>query len=870
MKKLLLSFVLTFFAVFVIGQNVWINELHYDNAGTDAGEFIELVIENPDSYTLSDFAVYLYNGNGGTTYANESVNNFTAGTTVGNFTIYTWYHSGIQNGAPDGLAVFYQGTLIAGQFLSYEGTLTAADGPANGQTSVDIGVSEGSSTNVGESLQLLGGGSSYSDFVWQDPASETPGALNNSQTLGGTPSAAIPVIAPASGDYFGPISVSMTSSTDGASIYYTTNGDDPTDGSTLYSAPFAVSSAITVKAIAYKTGMTESSIATNNYDFPTVTDIANIAALRSQTVGGGEYFRITGEAILTFQQSFRGQKYLQDATAGILIDDLSGKITTTYDLMDGITNILGTLSEYGGMLQFVPGEDPGAATSDGNTITPEVVSFSQLNSNFEDYESELVKVQNVEFADAGATFAVETVYVITDATSSTYNFRTTFYDVDYIGGIIPSGPQDLVILPNSSPTGEFVTSRSVSDINPASGGSSAVKLDITNVNNGNAVYEGQPFSVTVESQDTDGDPATVDTDVDVTITIGTGTGTLAGTGTGTIVSGTSSVTISGITYTPFESGVVLNVSDDQSDLTTGNSNAFDVLEVIIPAVKLDITTINNGQAVYDGQPFSITVQAQDADGDAADVDADVNVTLSIGTGTGTLGGTLTGTIASGTSSVTISGVTYTPFETAVVLNVSDDASNLTAGNSDAFDVLESVYLASPTNLVAEVGPFDDVQLTWDAPVVETSFASRSVNVDLLGYNVYRDDVQINAALVEVTEYNDPNPSIASHDYYVIAVYDAGQSEPSNVVTVIVTDVAELSLNSINIYPNPTEEVFTIEITDDLILDVTIRDISGKEVYHSVLNKTSQISVSDLQKGVYLVQLVDKSSNNMIVKKLIVR
>jgi len=39
--------------------NAWINEIHYDNTGGDDGEFIEIVIENPGSYTLSDFRVDL-------------------------------------------------------------------------------------------------------------------------------------------------------------------------------------------------------------------------------------------------------------------------------------------------------------------------------------------------------------------------------------------------------------------------------------------------------------------------------------------------------------------------------------------------------------------------------------------------------------------------------------------------------------------------------------------------------------------------------------------------------------------------------------------------------------------------------------------
>ncbi|MGC9337758.1 MAG: hypothetical protein ACP5EQ_06655 [Candidatus Cloacimonadia bacterium] len=191
MKKTLTALIVGLFVLgfssLAFGQNAWINEIHYDNVGTDVDEFVEIVIEDAGSYTLSDFTVTLYNGNSGGTYGSHALDTFTEGITSGNFTIYYKYISGIQNGAPDGMALDYQGTVITGQFLSYEGSFTATDGPANGLTSTDIGVSESGSTPVGESLQLSGSGTQYSEFTWQPPATATAGNLNNGQTFGGPP-----------------------------------------------------------------------------------------------------------------------------------------------------------------------------------------------------------------------------------------------------------------------------------------------------------------------------------------------------------------------------------------------------------------------------------------------------------------------------------------------------------------------------------------------------------------------------------------------------------------------------------------------------------------------------------------------------------
>jgi alpha-tubulin suppressor-like RCC1 family protein len=64
-----------------------------------------------------------------------------------------------------------------------------------------------------------------------------------------------------------PQSVTISTATAGASIYYTTNGADPTSGSTPYTAPINVSTATTVKAKAFKQDWTDSDTGTAAYSF---------------------------------------------------------------------------------------------------------------------------------------------------------------------------------------------------------------------------------------------------------------------------------------------------------------------------------------------------------------------------------------------------------------------------------------------------------------------------------------------------------------------------------------------------------------------------------------------------------------------------
>lgn len=89
------------------------------------------------------------------------------------------------------------------------------------------------------------------------------------QTGDATPEtqAETPVITPSGGLFFAPQLVSMSAGTVGSTIYYTINGDTPTDLSTEYTTPFELSVDTTVKAIAYADGFDPSDVAVAVFDF---------------------------------------------------------------------------------------------------------------------------------------------------------------------------------------------------------------------------------------------------------------------------------------------------------------------------------------------------------------------------------------------------------------------------------------------------------------------------------------------------------------------------------------------------------------------------------------------------------------------------
>lgn len=134
-----------------------INEFHYDNAGVDVNEFVEIrITENLANQPsdLSQYTVALYNGASQSQYATETLDNLTQ-TCDGSNCYYVW-NVALQNGAPDGIALSGPSGLI--EIVSYEGNFTASSGIANGSTSLDVGLLESAATTGNGSIERTNSG----------------------------------------------------------------------------------------------------------------------------------------------------------------------------------------------------------------------------------------------------------------------------------------------------------------------------------------------------------------------------------------------------------------------------------------------------------------------------------------------------------------------------------------------------------------------------------------------------------------------------------------------------------------------------------------------------------------------------------------
>ena len=171
-------------------SGVWINEIHYDNASTDTGEFFE--IAGAAGTSLAGWSLVGYNGSNGSVYMTVPLSG-TLPLQDGCGGTLDFPMAGMQNGSPDGLAlVDADGALV--EFISYEGAFSATGGPAIGEISEAMGVNETSSTPIGHSLQLAGTGRLRTEFSWEGPAGATRGLPNHGQAFGACVVAPVPAL----------------------------------------------------------------------------------------------------------------------------------------------------------------------------------------------------------------------------------------------------------------------------------------------------------------------------------------------------------------------------------------------------------------------------------------------------------------------------------------------------------------------------------------------------------------------------------------------------------------------------------------------------------------------------------------------------
>jgi len=154
---------------------VFINEIHYANIGIDKYEGVE--IAGPAGTNLKGWSVHFYNGP--SVYASINLSGILPNQKNGFGALFFAKKDLVDKNGGVALVDSKSSVVL---FLSFDGVITASNGPAAGKSSEQLPVHEGFFSLVTNSMQLVGTGSYYEDFKWVVQGNSS-GSINRGQTF---------------------------------------------------------------------------------------------------------------------------------------------------------------------------------------------------------------------------------------------------------------------------------------------------------------------------------------------------------------------------------------------------------------------------------------------------------------------------------------------------------------------------------------------------------------------------------------------------------------------------------------------------------------------------------------------------------------
>ncbi len=149
---------------------------------------------------------------------------------------------------------------------------------------------------------------------------------------------------------------------------------------------------------------------------------------------------------------------------------------------------------------------------------------------------------------------------------------------------------------------------------------------------------------------------------------------------------------------------------------------------------------------------------------------------------------------------------------------------------------------------------------WMLMIDDVSYIPGKLNVSLLGYNVYRDGRKINSAILEENEFVDTDLEDGkTYSYVVTAVYNKGESEDSNVVS--------MKFEASGLEEAVSGDVQIVVADGEIIIlhaggrEIAVTVPNGSMIYSGIGSADTRIAVAP---GVYIVKA------GSTVKKIIVR
>ncbi len=217
-------------------------------------------------------------------------------------------------------------------------------------------------------------------------------------------------------------------------------------------------------------------------------------------------------------------------------------------------------------------------------------------------------------------------------------------------------------------------------------------------------------------------------------------------------------------------------------------------------------------------------------------------------------------------------------------HISAYVSSLLTFSDVKYEILYSTTDNSPENFIQLVAPtsapMEWTKVEFDVPADAKYFAIRSlsqytttglmiddisyipatlspISLEIVGYNVYRDQICVNKELVKDTSFNDQDASKGDHDYNVTCVYKVGESGPSERVSIFVeSGVGVIGNNSASVFAGESR----IHVNGAEGLLITVSDTNGRIIYTGVPSDNISISVTP---GIYIVNIAGNSTKILV-------
>jgi hypothetical protein len=523
--------------------------------------------------------------------------------------------------------------------------------------------------------------------------------------------------------------------------------------------------------ISFVNGVSSGTVNLIAYDAQTATLAATDGTLSTSSTGGAGVSLTVGPASpselamktepsssVTAGVAFSSQPavYVEDTYGNVVTTDNSSMVTASVQAGTGPLTGTTTATASGGVATFTALAAPTLAQTglqlkftDSSTGSPTVNDTTSIMVNAGP-ASKLTYTILPSTGTAGTAFSVTVQSQDANGNPSSPTSNTTITLSKATGGGSLSGTLTGTIATSGNSVTIATGVYSKADTMTLTATATAGETTLTPVTSGSIVFSagaatqlaytsvpstgtaGTAFSVTVQSQDANGNPSSPTSNTTITLSQATGGGSLSGTLTGTIATSGNSVTIATGVYSKADT-MTLTATATAGETTLTPVTSGSIVFSAGAATQLVYTSVpSTGTA---GTAFSVTVQSQDANGNPSSPTSNTTITLSKATGGGSLSGTLTGTIATSGNSVTIATGVYSKADTMTL------TATATAGETTLTPVTSG-------SVVFSAG-------TASAIIVETKS-------DGTGTVVPAQDVAINNSITVYAIARDPNGNFVAN------------------------------------------------------------------------------------------------------------